>query len=61
MRLAGLSGWLAQLGETIFILHSYAIVYLTSIKMFVVTLEKDCLVTKFASGLKFLCIFWNKQ
>lgn len=42
MRLAGLSGWLAQLGETIFILHSYAIVYLTSMKMFVVTVEKDC-------------------
>ena len=39
--LAGLGG-LAGLGEMIFIPRSYGIFYLSSIKKFVMSLEKDC-------------------
>ena len=47
--LAWLSG-LARLGEMIFIPRSHGILYLSSIKKFVVSLEKDYLIS----------IFYNK-
>ena len=37
-------GGLARLGEMNFIPHSYGIFYLNSIKKFVMSLEKDCLI-----------------
>ena len=37
-------GGLARLGEMIFIPLSYGIIYLSSIKKFVTSLEKDCLI-----------------
>ena len=37
-------GRLARLGERIFIPRSYGIFYLSSIKKFVMSLEKDCLI-----------------
>ena len=42
-QLARLDG-LARLGEMIFIPRSYGIFYLSSIKKFVMSLEKDCLI-----------------
>ena len=44
--LARLSG-LARLGEMIFIPRSHGIFYLSSIKKFVMSLEKDCLIKYF--------------
>ena len=44
--LAQLNG-LARLGEMIFILRSHIIFYLSSIKKFVMSLEKDCLIKHF--------------
>ena len=37
-------GGLAHLGEMIFTPRSYGIFYLSSIKNFVISLEKDCLI-----------------
>ena len=37
-------GRLARLGEMIFIPRSYIIFYLSSIKKFVMSLKKDCLI-----------------
>ena len=44
--LARLNG-LARLGEMIFIPRSHGILYLSSIKKFVMSLEKDCLIKYF--------------
>ena len=38
-------GGTAHLGEMIFITRSYGIIYLTSIKKFVMLLEKDCFIS----------------
>ena len=38
---------LAHLGEMIFIPRPYGIFYLSSIKQFVMSLEKDCLIKHF--------------
>ena len=42
-----LLGGLAHLGEMIFITRSYGIFYLSSIKKFVVSLDKNCLIKHF--------------
>ena len=47
-------GGLAHLGEMIFIPRSYGIFYLTSIKKFLLSLEKIVLIT-------FLSIFYNND
>ena len=44
MRALGGLGGLAHLGEMIFIPRPYGIFYLSSIKRFVMSLEKDCLI-----------------
>ena len=41
---------LARLGEMIFVPRSRGIFYLSSIKKFVMSLEKDCLIKYFSYG-----------
>ena len=53
-------GGLAHLGEMIFIPRSYGIFYLTSIKIFVMSLEKD-FDTYSSRGFMFLSFFYNKH
>ena len=48
-------GGLARLGEMIFIPRSYGIIYLSSIKRFVISLEKDQVVFTINSDVKPSC------
>ena len=61
MRWASRLDGLADLGEMIFIQRLYGIFYLTSIKTFVMSLEKDRLDHVVLRGFTFLSIFYNKQ